>query len=47
MRTNWKLITMSKPTSGTNFCGVNRKILRRNSNLEIISYGVTKEKNHV
>jgi len=31
-------------TNGTNFCGVNKKILKRSSNLEIMSYGFPKEK---
>jgi hypothetical protein len=43
--TNWKLIIMCEPTSATNFYGVNKKILKRNSNLEIMSYGFPKEKN--
>jgi hypothetical protein len=38
---------MSKPTSGADFCGINRKILRRSSNLEIMFYGFPKEKKHI
>jgi hypothetical protein len=38
---------MWKLTSGTNFHGVNRKILRRSSNLDIMSYGFPKEKKHI
>jgi hypothetical protein len=34
-------------TNGTNLYGVNRKILRRSSNLEIMSYGFPKEKKHI
>jgi len=44
---NWKLRTMWDPTSGKNFYGVNRKILRRSSNLEIMSYGFLKEKKDI
>jgi hypothetical protein len=29
------------------FCGVNRKMLRRDCNLEIMSYGFPKEKKHI
>jgi hypothetical protein len=36
-------ITMWEPTTGADFCGINRKILRRNSNLEIMFYGFPKE----
>jgi hypothetical protein len=36
---------MCEPTSATNFYGVNKKILKRSSNLEIMSYGFPKEKN--
>ncbi len=46
-RTYWKLKTMWEPTNGANFCGVNRKILRKKSNLEIMSYGFPKEKKHI
>jgi len=38
---------MWESTSGANFCGVNRKILRRNFNLEIMSYGFAKEKKYI
>jgi hypothetical protein len=38
---------MWEPTSGTYFCGLNRKVLRRSSNLEITSYGFPKEKKHI
>jgi hypothetical protein len=38
---------MWESTSGTDFCGVNRKILRRSSNLEIMSYGFPKEKKNI
>jgi hypothetical protein len=34
-------------TNATYFYGVNKKILRRNSNLEIMSYGFPKEKKHI
>jgi hypothetical protein len=36
---------MWEPTNGVDFCGVNRKILFKSSNLEIMSYGFLKEKN--
>jgi hypothetical protein len=36
--------TMWEPTSGADFFGVNRKILRFFFNLEIMSYGFPKEK---
>jgi hypothetical protein len=35
---------MWEPTNGVDFCGINIKILRRSSNLEIMSYGTLKEK---
>jgi hypothetical protein len=35
------------PTSGANFYGVNKKILRKSSNLEIMFYGFLREKKHV
>jgi hypothetical protein len=47
MKRDWKLRIMWEPTNVANFCGVNRKILKRNSNLEIMSYGFTKEKKHI
>jgi hypothetical protein len=34
-------------TSGANFYGINKKILRKNSNLEIMSYGFLKEQKHI
>jgi hypothetical protein len=34
------------PTNGANFSGINKKILRRSSNLEIMFYGFPKEKKH-
>jgi hypothetical protein len=36
---------MWEPTSGPYFYGINKKILRKSSNLDIISYGFPKEKN--
>jgi hypothetical protein len=42
MRIDWKLRTMWEPTNGVNFYGVNKKILRKSSNLEIMSYGFPK-----
>ncbi len=39
--------TMWEPTNGTFFCGINKKILKRSSNLEIMSYGFPKEKKHI
>jgi hypothetical protein len=36
-----------EPINGIDFCGVNRKILKRSSNLEIMSYGFPKEKKHI
>jgi hypothetical protein len=47
MRTNWKLKTMWEPSSGTYLYGFNKKILRRNSNLEIMLYGFPREKKHI
>jgi hypothetical protein len=38
---------MWEPTSGADLCGVNKKILRRSSNLEIMFYGFPKEKKHI
>jgi hypothetical protein len=38
---------MWESTNGANFYGINRKILRRNSNLEIMSYGFPKVKKHI
>jgi hypothetical protein len=38
---------MWEPTSGAILCGVNRKILRRISNLEIMFYGFPREKKHI
>jgi hypothetical protein len=38
---------MWEPTNGAYFYGVNRKILKRSSNLEIMSYGFPKEKKHI
>ncbi len=38
---------MWDPTNAVDFCGVNKKILRRSSNLEIMFYGFPKEKKHV
>jgi hypothetical protein len=37
---------MWEPTSGTYFCGVNKKILR-SSNLKIMSYGFPKKKKNI
>jgi hypothetical protein len=45
--TNWMFKTIWEPTNGTNLCGVNRKILRRSSNLEIMFYGFLKVKKHI
>jgi len=44
---DWKLRAMWEPTSGANLCGVNRKILKRSSNLEIMFYGFIKEKKNI
>jgi hypothetical protein len=38
---------MWEPNNGINLCGVNRKISRRSSNLEIMFYGFPKEKKHI
>jgi hypothetical protein len=38
---------MWEPTDGIYFCGVNRKLLNRSSNLEIMSYGFLEEKKHI
>jgi hypothetical protein len=47
MRIDWKLIVMWESTNGANFCGVNRKILRRSSNLKIMFLWFPKEKKHI
>ncbi len=47
MKIDQKLKTMQESTSGTYFCGVNRKILRRSSNLEIMSCSFPNEKKHI
>jgi hypothetical protein len=44
MRTNWKLKTMWEPTNGANFYGVDKKILKKSSNLDILFYGFPREK---
>jgi hypothetical protein len=36
---------MCEPTSGADFYGVNKNILTRSSNLDIMSYGFPKGKN--
>ncbi len=38
---------MWEPIGGADLCGVNRKILRKSSNLEIMSYGFQNEKKHI
>jgi hypothetical protein len=38
---------MREPTSGANFCGVDKKILKISSNLDIMSYGFLKEKKYI
>jgi hypothetical protein len=38
---------MWEPTNGAIFCGINKKILKRSSNLEIMSYSFSKEKKHI
>jgi hypothetical protein len=38
---------MWEPTSEGDLYGINKKILRRSSNLEIMSYGFPKEKKHI
>ncbi len=38
---------MWEPTNGTNFYGVNKKILRRSSNLVIMFYGFPKGEKHI
>jgi hypothetical protein len=38
---------MWEQTNGVDFFGGNKKILRRSSILEIMSYGFPKEKNHM
>jgi hypothetical protein len=35
---------MWEPTNGVIFCGINKKILKRSSNLDIVSYGFHKRK---
>jgi hypothetical protein len=36
-----------EPNSGTIFCGINRKTLRRSSNLEIMFYNFPREKKYI
>jgi hypothetical protein len=38
---------MWESTSGVDSCGVNRKILKKSYNLEIMSYGFPKEKKYI
>jgi hypothetical protein len=38
---------MWKPTNGIDFYGVNKKILRKSFNLEIMFYGFPREKKHI
>jgi len=38
---------MWEPTSGVDFYGIDKKILRRSSNLEIMPYGFLKQKKHI
>jgi hypothetical protein len=38
---------MWESTNGAIFCGVNKKLLRKNSHLEIMSYSFSKEKKHI
>jgi hypothetical protein len=38
---------MWEPTSGANLCGINRKILIKSFNLEIVFYGFPREKKHI
>jgi hypothetical protein len=38
---------MWEPTNGADLCGVNKKILRRSSNFEIMFYGFPREKNYI
>jgi hypothetical protein len=38
---------MWEPTNGVNLFGINRKTLKRSSNLEIMFYGFPKEKRHI
>jgi hypothetical protein len=47
MRTNWKFKKMWELTSGAYFYGVNKKKLKKNSNLDIMFYGFPKEKKHI
>jgi hypothetical protein len=35
------------PTSAANFYGINKKIMRKSSNLEIMFYGFLREKKHI
>jgi hypothetical protein len=44
MRKDWKLRAMWEPTSGANVSGIDRKVLRKGSNLEIMFYGFPREK---
>jgi hypothetical protein len=46
MRIDWKLRMMRELTSGVDFYGVNKKIMR-SSNLEIMSCGLLEEKKHI
>jgi hypothetical protein len=38
---------MWEPINGTYFYGINKKILKRNFNLEIMFYGFPREKKHI
>jgi hypothetical protein len=38
---------MWESTNGAYFCGINKKILKKNSNLEIMSFCFPKEKKHI
>jgi hypothetical protein len=38
---------MWEPTNGVNLFGINRKTLKRSSNLEIMFYGFPREKKHI
>jgi hypothetical protein len=38
---------MWEPTNGTYLCGVNKKILKKSYNLEIMFYGFPREKKHI
>jgi hypothetical protein len=46
-RIDWKFVKMGELTNGAYFYGLNRKILRKSSNLEIMFYGFPKEKKHI